>query len=108
MRRPGVVLLATGLLSAPACAIAQDAGDPEAGLKLALKVCSSCHAVEAGQVLSPLERAPAFEDIADKPGVTGMALTAFLTTPHVSMPDLILEPGEISDIVAHILHLRDS
>lgn len=95
------------LLAAPIAAGAQEAGDKAKGLDLALRVCANCHAVAEGEMVSPVDAAPAFEDIADNPGMTGMALSAFLRTPHRSMPNLILSPDEISDVVAHILSLKD-
>lgn len=96
----------SGLLLGGTPAAAQEAGDAPRGLRLAREVCSSCHAVEAREVLSPVSQAPTFDEVADRPGVTGMGLTAFLRTPHRTMPDLILKPGEIDDIVAHILGLK--
>ena len=95
------------LLAAPVAAGAQEAGDKAKGLDLALRVCANCHAVAEGEMVSPVDAASAFEDIADNPGMTGMALSAFLRTPHRSMPNLILSPDEISDVVAHILSLKD-
>lgn len=49
--------------------------------------------------------APAFADIAARPGVTRTALGAFLATPHPVMPNLILEPGGADDVIAYILGL---
>jgi len=91
----------------PAAAGAQEAGNKAKGLDLALRVCANCHAVAIGETVSPVSAAPSFEDIADTPGMTGMALSALLRTPHRTMPDLILSPDEISDVTAHILSLKD-
>jgi hypothetical protein len=49
--------------------------------------------------------APAFETIAMMPTTTE-SLTSFLRTPHASMPDLDLSPGDKSDLIAYILSLR--
>lgn len=105
MRRSMGLALSIPLLLAPP-AMAQDVGDARRGLALSRQACSSCHAVEAREVLSPVSQAPTFDEVADRPGVTAMGLTVFLRTPHRSMPDLILKPGEIDDIVAHILGLK--
>ena len=52
------------------------------------------------------EIGPAFRDIANTPGMTTTALTAFLTTSHPKMPNLILTPKEMADVTAYILSLR--
>ena len=91
----------------PSTADAQEAGNKARGLDLALRVCANCHAVAVGETVSPVSAAPSFEDVADTPGMTGMALSAFLSTPHRTMPNLILTPEEIGDVTAHILSLKD-
>lgn len=107
MRRlSGLTMIGLLLLLAPA-ARAQEAGDQRRGLELSQRICASCHAVQAREVLSPVSQAPTFDEVADRPGVTGMGLTAFLRTPHRTMPDLILRPAEIDDVVAHILSLKN-
>jgi len=50
---------------------------------------------------------PAFRDIANTPGITAIALRAFLTSSHPRMPNLILTPEETGDVIAYILSLRD-
>lgn len=96
-----------GFVVTSTAAAAQDVGDRERGLDLALRVCANCHAVAAGETLSPVPAAPSFEDVAETPGMTGIALHAILRTPHRTMPDLILKPAEIDDLAAHILSLKD-
>lgn len=102
-----LIAAALGGMVTTSQALAQEAGDPARGLDLSRKVCGSCHAVAAREVLSPVAGAPTFDEVADRPGVTGMGLTAFLRTPHRTMPDLILRPAEIDDVVAHILSLKN-
>lgn len=104
---PGAAVL-TLAAALPAAAVAQQPGDITKGVDLALRVCANCHGVAAGETVSPVSAAPSFEDIADAPGMTGMALTAFLRTPHRTMPDLILSPAEIDNVVAYILSLKES
>ena len=79
-----------------------------AGHAFAREACNSCHIVEAEQ-RSPrlLSVGPAFRDIANTPGVTAIALRAFLTSSHPRMPNLILTPKETADVIAYILSLRD-
>jgi mono/diheme cytochrome c family protein len=83
-------------------------GDPQAGRAFALEVCAACHVVSSRQ-LAPARFAvaPSFHAIANTPGMTATALTAFLTTPHKTMPNLILHPDEAADVIAYILSLRD-
>jgi mono/diheme cytochrome c family protein len=85
---------------------AQTTGDPQQGLALAREDCAACHAVERRQRSSPNPQAPPFDAIANTRGMTGMALSAFLQTPHATMPNLILEVGEIADVAAYILSLK--
>jgi len=85
---------------------AQEIGHPSRGLVLAQRLCSECHAVEKQQARSPNENAPRFEAIASTPGMTAMALSAALNTPHRSMPNIMLEADEQADIIAYILTLK--
>jgi mono/diheme cytochrome c family protein len=96
----GAVLLAGG----PACA--QD--NAAAGLILARQLCSECHAVERAQPRSPNPASPPFETIANVPGMTGMALSAALQSPHRSMPNVMLDSSQLGSIVAYVLSLRRS
>jgi mono/diheme cytochrome c family protein len=87
-------------------AFAQDAG-LAAGHDLARRVCVACHVVDGERPSQPLVvGAPAFRDIANTPGMTAMALYVFLTTSHRKMPNLILKPEEMKDIIAYILSLH--
>ena len=89
-------------------ALAQPMGDPAAGRAFALEVCTPCHVVAPDQV-SPRRLAVAadFHTIANTSGMTEMALHAFLSTPHPTMPNLILSPEEDRDVVAYIHSLMD-
>ena len=86
---------------------AQEAGDPRAGLTLAREVCAACHAVRGGQTSSPEPEAPTFGQIANVPGMTPLALTVALQTSHATMPNIMLQPDELRDVVAYITSLRD-
>ena len=107
-----LVLIAV-LSSAPlANAMAQNS---EPGQTLAVQVCSRCHAVLRGEGATPkpeplpfseIGRPLAFEDIANTPGVTEMALYAWLTSSHPTMPNIVLEKEELRNVVAYILSLK--
>jgi mono/diheme cytochrome c family protein len=85
---------------------AQALGDPKAGLALAQRVCSECHATVVGQDRSPNSKAPKFSDLAATPGMTRTALLVALTTPHAGMPMFTLTERERDDIIAYILSLH--
>jgi mono/diheme cytochrome c family protein len=86
-------------------AYAQD-GSAEAGLQYARTVCAECHAIRAGEDLSPNPKSPPFAQIANSPGITGAALNVILSTPHRDMPDLIIPAKDKADVVAYILSLQ--
>ena len=102
------------IIASPLCAFSQDL---EAGQNLAKDVCSSCHAVLAGEGNDPhppplpFEKRGfpvAFEDIANTPGITETALFAWMTTSHPTMPNIMLEKKALSDVVSYILSLKRS
>jgi mono/diheme cytochrome c family protein len=78
-----------------------------AGLALARQLCSECHDVErSAQPRSPNSAAPPFVTIANVRGMTGMALSAALQSPHRTMPNVMLDANQLGNIVAYILSLR--
>lgn len=81
-------------------------GDAKSGLDYAEAVCAECHAVKKGERVSPHERAPAFELVANARGMTDMALRVWFQSPHPSMPNLVLRERVADDLVAYILSLR--
>jgi mono/diheme cytochrome c family protein len=91
-------------------ALAQSAhaqgGDAKSGLDYAEAVCAECHAVKKGQRVSPHERAPAFELVANARGMTQMALRVWFQSPHPSMPNLMLREKTADDLVAYIMSLK--
>jgi mono/diheme cytochrome c family protein len=84
----------------------QEASYREAGLALARRICSECHAVERKPVPSPNSAAPRFETIANVPGMTAIALSVALQRSHQTMPNINLNANELRDIVAYILSLQ--
>ena len=97
-------VIAVALL-APAGAAAQDA-DVGAGAAYAEQVCAACHAVLPHENLSPLPQAPTFQSVADTPGMTELALTVWLQSSHPTMPNIILTPDELRNVVAYIRSLK--
>jgi mono/diheme cytochrome c family protein len=85
---------------------AEQIGVPRKGLSYAHKVCAQCHAVSLRQAVSPDANAPTFKDVADTPGMSPTALAVFLRTPHPTMPNLVIEPEAMDDLIAYILTLK--
>jgi len=87
-------------------AYAQPSGSIDAGYRLAKASCAQCHGVDRkGYSANPA--APAFEDIANVPGMTRAALTVAMRTSHRSMPNLVIEGRDAADIIAYILSLKE-
>src|SRR5690606_41950040 len=85
---------------------AQEA-DVAAGKAYAEEVCAACHAVQAGDLESPLFEAPPFQDVADTPGMTELALSVWLQSSHPTMPNIVLEQDDVRNVVAYIRSLKD-
>ncbi len=84
--------------------------DPQAGQRLALRVCDACHIVASNQEMRPLvsRYAPSFFDVANRPNTTAPSLRAFLAHPHPlgNMPYPELSAAQIADVSLYILSLR--
>jgi mono/diheme cytochrome c family protein len=102
------ILAATilALVAAPCGAHAQTAGDAAKGHEYVQQICSECHTIEKGRRPSPNGQAPNFETIAKTPGMTAIALTAVLRTPHRNMPNIIIANEDIRNVVAYVLSLQ--
>ncbi len=85
---------------------AQEVGHASAGLALAQRLCSQCHAVQKGELQSHNSDSPPFQLIASVPGMTAAALAAALNSSHQTMPNVILKADEQADVVAYILSLK--
>ena len=85
---------------------AQESGAVLAGHLAAQSLCAECHAVERDQVRSPARSAPPFQAVAAVPGMTSVALQVALTTSHRTMPNIMLPPDELGDVVTYILSLQ--
>ena len=101
MSARSIALSALLVAATASSALSQELGDRDAGERLAALNCAQCH-----RAIDTLAGAPAFSTIANMPSTTADALNVFLLTPHAAMPDLILSPGDRSDLIAYILSLR--
>ena len=101
------LLITLALATVATAALAQE-GDPKKGAEFVEKNCTGCHAVRPGQQASPLHTAPSFTAVANSPGMTSIALTAFFRTSHKNMPNFIIASKDIEDINAYILSLKDN
>ena len=98
--------LAAVMLLASGYAVNAQEADVEAGAAYAGKVCAPCHAILANEQISPLPQAPAFQAVADTPGMTELALTVLLQSSHPTMPNIILKPDDMRNVVAYIRSLK--
>ena len=105
MSTASVLVLAPFIICVTAAAVeAQQIGSVREGRRLAHTECAQCHGVDRkGYSTNPA--APAFDDIANVPGMTSMALTVALQTSHRSMPNLIIKGRNAQNIIAYILSL---
>ena len=82
-------------------------GDVHRGLAYAQKFCAECHDVLRSDAASPSRLAPPFEKIANTPGMSVTALTVWSRTSHPTMPNFVIEPNNMDDLIAYILTLKD-
>jgi mono/diheme cytochrome c family protein len=99
-------LVGTALILLPGLAVAVKLGDPKLGLAYARKNCAECHRVEPGGAVSRSIIIPSFESIANKPGITALALNVWMQTPHPTMPNLIVPAEERDNLISYIMSLR--
>ena len=100
------LMLGTVLLAAFASQVKAQEGDIAAGAAYAKQVCASCHAVLPNEQISPLVQAPPFQKVANLPGMTEMALSVWLQSSHPTMPNIILKPDDLRNVVAYIESLK--
>ena len=55
----------------------------------------------------PEHTAPRWKDVANTSGMTATALRVWLQSSHPTMPNIILEPNDMSNVVAYILSLKN-
>lgn len=84
-------------------------GSPEAGRALVEVSCASCHAVgPAGD--SPHPDAPAFRDLHRAYPVESLeeALGEGIMVGHPDMPEFVLDPGQVGDVIAWLKSLEEA
>lgn len=84
---------------------AQVSGDTSRGLAFALRMCASCHGVQPTDLSSPRPNTVTFREVANAPGMTGIAINVFLQTPHREMPNLIINSQDRADVISYIVSL---
>ena len=99
------ILISIPVLVGLASIAEAQSGDPEAGAAYAEQVCAQCHAIHRTG-LSPESTAPPFRD-APTLGMKGTALRFWLSTSHPTMPNIIVEPQDMDNVIAYILTLKD-
>jgi tetratricopeptide (TPR) repeat protein len=84
-----------------------DPGDDRQGRVYAQRVCAACHNILPTDAASPNRQAPPFKRIANTPGMSVTALTVWSHTAHPTMPNFVIEPEDMDNLVAYMLSLRD-
>ena len=100
----GVLGLNIVMVTMPA--FCQELGSARQGQMLAESVCAECHAVEKGALRSRNDHAPTFENIATTPGMTPTAVRVWLRSAHREMPNLVLKPDEVDNVIAYLQTLK--
>ena len=89
------------IILAASTVAAVELGDKSAGHAYAQKVCAQCHAVEKDTNYL-FAQVPSFQEIADTEGMTPRALLVWLQTPHPNMPDFIIPPPDMDNLIAYV------
>lgn len=79
------------------------AGPIERGRAIAEVRCGVCHAVGESDD-SPLPQAPVFRELSERYPVESLqeGLAEGIITGHAAMPEIAMEPTEISDFLAYL------
>ncbi len=104
--RVTAAVIGLGLITGSVPVWSQELGSARQGHMLAETVCAECHAVEKGALRSRNDHAPTFESIATTPGMTPIAVRVWLRSAHREMPNLVLKPDEVDDVVAYLQTLK--
>ena len=83
-------------------------GDIDAGLQFAARHCAGCHNIETHNPITTGSGVPTFATVANNAGITRTSLVVWMQTSHPEMPDLMLEPQDLDDVIAYILSLKKS
>jgi mono/diheme cytochrome c family protein len=102
-----LMLAAVMMIAGFSPAMAVDLGAADAGLAYARESCGECHAVEPNDFSSPILEAPGFEEIANIPAMSRLALVSFFQTSHELMPNFVVPPEEVDNLVVYIMSLKN-
>ena len=81
-------------------------GNAMRGEQIAKEWCAACHEI-APSAERPDENRPAsFQEIADTPGMSVLALRVFFQTPHKQMPNFTIRGDVRDDLIAYITSLK--
>ncbi len=83
----------------------QDDTSVAEGRQLAQAWCTACHAVDS-KAAGTASTAPDFAAIASLPSTTELSLKVFFRSNHRNMPNLMLKPAEVDNLVNYILSLK--
>ncbi len=95
------------LVSAAAAAPVPGQPDPQAGKGLAEKLCTNCHLIGGAQQEHAVADVPSFHEIANRQDQTAGTIIAHIILPKHPMPQIPLTKGELADLAAYIMTLRD-
>lgn len=104
--KPWLILVAA-LLPYSFQALAQEQGDVSRGKDYAAQVCAECHAIGAGDGLSPNIAAAPFKEIAARPEMTAIAISVWLQSEHENMPHIVPKAEELNDLIAYMMSLKN-
>ncbi|WP_072377379.1 cytochrome c [Hyphomicrobium sp. NDB2Meth4] len=102
-RLAGLFALCFLVLVIPAGAV--ELGNKAEGHDYAQKFCTECHAIEKDEAML-FSEVPSFQEVANSEGMSPRALSVWLRTSHPNMPDFIIPPDDIDNLVAYIMSLR--
>jgi len=80
--------------------------DLDNGLRIARKLCATCHLIGEPPNAAVSADVPSFPSIANRPNQSKERLTNWLIEPHTPMPNIHLTRTEIRDLAGYILSLR--
>ncbi len=81
----------------------------EAGQRLAVEQCGTCHAIARDDTQSPMRNAPPFTYLGRNYPISSLAeaLAEGMITGHDGMPEWELEPAEIRGLLGYIQSVQD-
>jgi mono/diheme cytochrome c family protein len=96
------LVVSGGTIAAPLTS----APNSQHGQELAARLCSNCHLVGNPEQQQANADVPSFHEIANKEAQSAGAIMAHIMLPKHPMPTIPLTKGELADLSAYILSLR--